>query len=172
MYIGDKEVASFNDGIALFVDGTQQKITQQQEKYIFTDEPQDYSQFRELVLSNVMPEIDKAMEWTDEKEVTLAIVNVFEQHNVSIAEVQTVIDRITSNRVTRYNDLMKERMGDEIEKFKTDMDFIKQVSQTVSDSHKRIICLAVWKALWTYIEGEPFEDARDNIRLSHIKPFI
>lgn len=62
MYIGDKEVASFNDGIALFVDGTQQKITQQQEKYIFTDEPQDYSQFRELVLSNVMPEIDKAME--------------------------------------------------------------------------------------------------------------
>ena len=71
-----------------------------------------------------------------------------------------------------YNDLMKERMGDEIDKFQSDMERYKEVSQVLSDSHKRLVCLAVGKSLGTYVDGEPFEDARDNIRLSHLKPFI
>lgn len=173
MYIGSKEVNTINDGVVLFVDGTQQKITPRQEEYLLTQEPKDLSELQTLVMDNLMPDVWKVIEANENaKETTIALANTFEQHNVSIVEVQKVIDLITAQRIERYNTLMKERLWDEIEKFHTDMAFLKEVCQTISDSHKRIICLAVWKALGTYVEGEPFEEARDNIRLSHIKPFI
>lgn len=173
MYIGLKEVQSIADWLVSFIDGTCIKITPRQQQYIITDEPKGYTDYRNLVMDQIMPEVEAVLESPDEnKDSTLEIANIFEEHDVSIAEVSKVIDLIIANRIGKYNELMKERMGEEIAKFEKDMERYKEVSQVLSDSHKRLICLAVGKFLGTYVDGEPFEEAWDNIRLSHIKPFI
>lgn len=174
MYIGMKNVLSHVDNTVCFEDNTCIKITPKQQ-YIITDEPKSLSEYRDLVMENVMPEVKQILEeWaeSDDKAITLRLVNLMEEHDLSIAEVQKVIDLITANRVADYNKLMEEKMGDEIKQFQSDMEKYKEVCQTLSDSHKRIICLAVWRAMGTFVEDEPFEDARDNIRLSHLKQFI
>lgn len=173
MYIGLKEVQSVTDCLVSFVDGTCIKITPKQQEFIITEEPKGLTEYRDLVMEHLMPEIEELLNSIeDDKEATVKIANLLEEYDVSIAEVQTVINLITANRIKKYNDLMKERMGDEIDKFQSDMERYKEVSQVLSDSHKRLVCLAVGKSLGTYVDGEPFEDARDNIRLSHLKPFI
>lgn len=111
MYIGSKEVNTINDGVVLFVDGTQQKITPRQEEYLLTQEPKDLSELQTLVMDNLMPDVWKVIEANENaKETTIALANTFEQHNVSIVEVQKVIDLITAQRIERYNTLMKERL--------------------------------------------------------------
>lgn len=173
MYIWLKKIQSVTDCMVCFESEECIKITPKQKNYIITDEPTQPSDYRDIVMNAIMPEVEAILElWEEEKETTLKLVNLLEEHDVSIAEVQKIIDLITANRIAKYNAFMEEKVGEEIKKFQSDMERYKDISQTLSDSHKRIICLAVGKALGTFVDGEPFEDARDNIRLSHLTPFI
>lgn len=174
MYIGQKEIDRVEDSMVVFVDGTQKEYTPKQLTYLITEEEKDLSAYMNLVVDSIMPEVQAVIDQgLDELETVTQILNItMEEHNVTQEQLQWIIDRIVSDRIVKHNEFMKATVWDQIKAFEQDMVKYKELCWIISDSHKRAICIAVGKALGTYVEGEPFETFRNEISYSHIKPFI
>lgn len=174
MYIGEKVIDRVEGSKVYFVDGTEQEYTSKQLTYLQTEEEKDPSDYMNLVIANVMPEVQEVIDRNiDEIETVKDILKItMEDHNITQEQLQRVIEDIIANRVEKHNAYMKATVWDQITVFEEDMKRYKSLCGTLWDSHKRAVCIAVGKALGTYIEWEPFETFRNNISFSHIKKYL
>lgn len=173
MYIGLKEVKSIDGSTVLFADGMQKEYTPKQLSYIVTEEEQDLTAYMELVMTNLMLEMQPVIDQNLEEVETVAkLLEIAVDHNLTQEQMHWVQQRIVSSLIARHNAFMEEKVWKEIEEFNKNLVRYKDICQTLDDSHKRIMCIAVGKALWTYVEGEPFNTYRSELTYAHFKPFI
>lgn len=69
MYIGDKEISKIVEQTVYFADGSEKEYTSTQLKYLPTQEPQDASQLRQLMVEQVMPQVRKALKSKDSTKI-------------------------------------------------------------------------------------------------------
>lgn len=168
-YIWLKEIVKIEDTIVTFIDWVTEQYTPTQLKYCVTDEPKDPSQFREVLLDNVLPEINELVkDCKDTLETATKVMEALERHNLTNAELQAVLPRIMNLRIKEYNELLKEKVWDEVERFKSDAEKIKEIEKIIWDSYAKMIYIATGKLLGTYEENITPEDCVDNIRFSHL----
>lgn len=174
MFIGQKEVKSIEGSTVLFADGTQKEYTPKQLTYIVTEEEKDLTAYMNLVIDTIMAEIQPIIDANGDETDTVAkmLAIALDEHNCTQEQIAWIQSRIISDRITKHNEFMKATVGKEIEEFESDMIRYKTLCETFSDSHKRVVCIAVGKALGTYVEGEPFTTFWDEITYAHLKPFI
>lgn len=107
-----------------------------------TKKLQDASALRTLVMDNVMPDIEAVLVGENSSEIALKVFEVLEAHDITNSGLQYVLQRIQLNRVEQYNILLKEKMGDETEKFSKDMEQRKEIAQLISDSYNKALYVA------------------------------
>ena len=144
-FIGDKEVKSIDGTLVTFIDDTQKTYTELQLSYMVTDESKDLSEMQEIIVINVAKDVGKAIQSADldnDADAAIAVLNVLQSHDV--------------------------RLGDSSKILGTVMAKIDIIFKTVISSIDEPYYEAVGKAFWTYVEGRPSKDFRDNIRMSDI----
>lgn len=172
MFIGESKVDKIDWNTVYFVDGTTKEYTAKQLSYIVTDTAQDLTAMRELIVSNVMPELEPLLAWEDTVKIAWDIMWLLEEHNVTNAELQTILSRIMTNRITRYNEMMREKLWKEIDEYKADKDKYEEVQKLITDSYHTGLFIASGKAFWTFVEWRHPEEFLDNVRFSDIKKLL
>lgn len=168
MYLGNKKIDKIEGTTVMFKDGSKEEYTHKQLWYLVTKKAKDLTEIRNLVLENVMPEVKAVLEGEELSDVSLRIFEILESHNVTNAEFGAVLQRILMNRVEDYNNLMKEKMWDELEKYSKDIERLKELTALLSDSYNRSMYIASWIAFGTYMPWKPAETCLDDIRMSDI----
>ena len=141
-FIGDKEIKSIDGTLVTFIDDTQKTYTEMQLSYMVTDESKDLSEMQEIIVINVAKDVGKAIQSADldnDADTAIAVLNVLQAHDV--------------------------RLGDSSKILGTVMAKIDIIFKTVISSIDEPYYEAVGKAFWTYVEGRPSKDFRDNIRM-------
>lgn len=144
-FIGEQKIKSIDGTLVTFIDDTQKTYTEKQLTYMISEEPKYLSEMQELIVLNVVPDVVKAIQTWDldyDKEIAMDVLNVLQTHDV--------------------------RMGDSSKILGTVMAKIDIIFKTVISSIDEPYYEAIGKAFWTYVEGRPSKDFRDNIRMSDI----
>lgn len=169
MYIGDKPVDRIEGVVVYFADGATKEYTKRQLKYVVTEEAKDLTQYRDLVLDTVLPEVKKALKADDIDKVSGDILTIMDEHDVTNAEIQSILSRARSELTVEYNEMLKKKAGKYIDQFELDKKKYEEVMTIVSDSYSQCLLTATAKAFGTYIEGEHVQNGIDSIRISDIK---
>lgn len=173
MFIGQKEVDRVESSTVYFVDGTQKEYAPKQLEYLITEEDKEPTEYVQHIMNNIMPEVQTVLdEKLEEIETVGKILKIVEEHDLTQEEANRLTTSIINNRIHAHNKFMEKKVWKQIAKFQEDIKRYEWVVKTLKDSHNRALVIAVGKALWTYVEWEYFEDYWNNIRISHIKPFI
>lgn len=75
----------------IFKDGTAKDYTETSLKYIVTEEPKDPTEFQDLVIANILPEIKNCIVGDDITEISSNMLIVFEKHDVTNSYIQKII---------------------------------------------------------------------------------
>lgn len=172
MYIGESKIDKIDWNTVYFADGATKEYTAKQLTYLVTEQMKDPTALRDLVLENVMPDVTELLSIEDDMEASSKIMSTLEDHNITNSELQSVMSRIKTNRIREYNDLMKEKVGEEIKKYEADIKKYDEITKVVTDSYNTALFIASGKAFWTFVEGKHPEEFLDNIRFSDIKKFL
>jgi len=144
-YIGQKEIKSIDNTVVTFTDDTTKTYTEKQLSYMVTDEPKDLSEERDLLLSNIIPEIISAVQKGDfdnENDIIIDILGILQNHNIRFGD----FDSILANVFMKFDSIFK----------------------GVGSSFNQGFLESLGKAYGTYTEWEPATNFRDNIRVSDI----
>jgi len=144
-YIGQKEIKSIDNTVVTFTDDTTKTYTEKQLSYMVTDEPKDLSEERDLLLSNIIPEIISAVQKGDfdnENDIIIDILGILQNHNIRFGD----FDSILANVFMKFDSIFK----------------------GVGSSFNQGFLESLGKAYGIYTEWEPATNFRDNIRVSDI----
>lgn len=172
MYIGESKIEKIDWNTVYFADGAVKEYTAKQLTYLVTDEFKDPTDLRKLVLDNVMPDLSEVLTIEDELEASSKVMSILEEHNITNAELQSVMSRIKTDRITKYNDKIREIAWEIIESYESDMKKYEEIGKIVTDSYNTALFIASWKAFWTFVEGKHPEEFLDNIRFSDIRKYL
>lgn len=172
MYIGESKIDKIDWNTVYFADGAVKEYTAKQLTYLVTDDFKDPTDLRNLVLENVMPELSDILAIENELEASSKIMSILEEHNITNAELQSVMSRLKSNRITKYNDMLRKKAGKIIDEYESDITKLEEIGKIVTDSYNTALFIASWKAFWTFVEGKHPEDFLDNIRFSDIRKYL
>lgn len=168
-YIGTNEIVNIENTIVTFSNWTKEEYTDTQLSYLVTDEPKWPTQYRDLILEQVVPEITEIIDnWTDELEIAKDVMWALEKHNLTNSELQSIMPKILNNRIWKHNEYLEKTVWTEVEKFKADTTKIKEVDKILIDSYTKMLFIATWKLIGTYQEWIAPEDCVENIRFSHL----
>ena len=81
LYVGDKEVLKIQWNVVIYVDWSEEELTEKQLTYMVTKEPQDPTQMRDLMLKNVVPEV----------------MDVLEAHNTRNGDFVAIVETIKAS---------------------------------------------------------------------------
>lgn len=168
MYIGERKVDKLDWTTVLFADGGTKEYTTKQLQYVVTEEPKDLSDYRTLVMDNVMPEIRVALKSKDVQKQAVKILWIIESHDLTNAEFGNVRSIMTWEVITKYNELVVKRMAKE----KEEIEQSERLMQVLQDSYENILFTAMWKAFGTYEQWIHPANFNDNIRVSDLKRLI
>lgn len=169
MFIWEKSVERIEWTTVYFTSGEQKEYTEKALQYIVTDELQDPTAYRNIILDNVMPEVKALIVGDDIVKIVWYIMKLLEDHDLTNAEVQNIIDRLLSEIAKDHNDYIEEHLGDVIAKFKLETEKYKEVKAVLTDSYEQGLFLDIGKAFGTYKEWEPASYFLDNIRISDLR---
>lgn len=169
MYIGSKKIKKIKGTIVSFQDGTEKNYTSKQLSYLVTKKAKDLSEYRALMLDNILPEIREAYLIEDLMEAAKKALYIIEDHDITNAELSNIFERIPSDHITQHNAILKEKVWDIIEKYEKDKEKYQKISEIVNDSYTIWFFTAMGKGFWTYEDGRPPQAFTDNIRVSDIK---
>ncbi len=167
MFVKNKEVSSVLWNTVHFSDGSTREITKHQH-YIITEEALDESAYRELIISTVLPLLQDSIKTDDEKEAWKSIIEVMEQHDLTQTEIWTILDRLKQSLVTTYNNLFKERIWKEYDKYIEDSKKYEKVSNHVSRSLSNAVMNITWQLFWTYNADMPEDSYIGEIKTSDV----
>lgn len=105
-YIGQKEIKSIDNTVVTFTDDTTKTYTEKQLSYMVTDEPKDLSEERDLLLSNIIPEIISAVQKGDfdnENDIIIDILGILQNHNIRFGD----FDSILANVFMKFDSIFK-----------------------------------------------------------------
>ena len=85
----------------------------------------------------------KALDIEDVSEYALAIFEVLENHDVTNIELQVILQRMLTDRVAQYNELVMATIGEETEQYKKEIEKLKGVQEVVTDSYNKSFGLAL-----------------------------
>jgi len=167
MFVKNKEVSSVLWNTVHFSDGSIREITEHQH-YIITEEPTDDTKYRELIVEHVLPLFKKSMKLEWEEEIRKSLIEIIEQHDLTNTEVWALLDRLKQSRVASYNELFKERMGEDYEAFIKDSEVYEKVSKMVWDSLNNAIMSITGKLFGTYDASITEDTYIGNIKSSDV----
>ncbi len=171
-YIADKEIEKIDWTIVYFKDGTSCEYTETSIQYIVSEEPKDPTEFQQIIINNVLPEIEACLVGDDISEISSNMLLVFEKHDVTNSNIQKIVSLITTNLIERHNEILKEKAWEEIEQFKKDMEKYKEITKTIWDSYENWLMIAMGKAFGTYEDWKHASIFLDNIRISNLKKYL
>lgn len=149
-YIWDKAIESIVEWTVKFSDGSEQHYTDKQLSYLITEEIKDPTQFRDLVLANVVPDILSAIQSlpiTEEPtDIVAKVLEVIEEHNIRRWDLAAIMDTVSY-------------------KFKLILD-------TTLKSYQELFAKAIGKAFGTYKDWISSEYFFEDIRVSDMKNLI
>jgi hypothetical protein len=149
-YIWGKAIESIVAWTVKFSDGSEQYYNPKQISYLVTEEIQDPTQIRDIILANILPEILSAIQSlpiTDTPtEIVAKVLDLIEEHDIRRWDLAAIMDTVSY-------------------KFKLILD-------TVLKSYQELFSQAIWKAFWTYQEWRPSDYFFEDIKVSDIKKLI
>ena len=172
MFIGSKAIERIDWTTVYFATGDKKEYTDKALSYIVTEELQDPTAYRQLVLTNILPEIKLLLDWSDTVEIVSKIMLILEQHDVTNSEMQSIITHITSDLIEWHNNFLKEKVWKEMDDFKIVMEKYKEITQVLSESYEQGLFIALGKAFGTYEEWVSPSNYLDNIRVSDLARYI
>lgn len=167
MYIGDKKIEKIDWNTVYFANGKVKEYTPKQLWYLVTKKSKDLTEVRHLVLDNVLKDLRNVM-WWDPVEVAKAMFEVLELHDVTNIELQVILQRMLTDRVAEYNELVMSKLWEETTAFRKDRETIEEVQKLVTDSFQKSFWIASWAVFWTYEAWKPAESCLEDIRMSDI----
>lgn len=60
-YIGEQEIKGIEKNVVTFADDTTKEYTEKQLTYLVTEEPKDLSAVRDLMITNILPDMIKVL---------------------------------------------------------------------------------------------------------------
>ena len=119
MYIWQLEVESIDNTTVLFKDGTTQEITERQQKYIVTEEAQDLTQTRDLVVTAVIWDIMVSLK----------------EHNVKKSDLDAIGQAIFST----YNAMLNKAIGIAMWTYRDEQHHSENTANIAMSDIKRVI---------------------------------
>jgi len=92
-----------------FKDGISCEYTETSLQYIVSEEPKDPTEFQQIIINNVLPEIEACLVGDDISEISSNMLLVFEKHDVTNSNIQKIVSLITTNLIERHNEILKEK---------------------------------------------------------------
>ncbi len=167
MYIGDRKIEKIDWTVVHFADGKVKNYTPKQLWYLVTKKSKDLTEVRHLVLDNVLAEL-KTLDAENIEKLALGIFEVLEAHDVTNIELQVILQRMLTDRVAQYNELVMATIWEETKQYSKDIEKLKEVQQLVTDSYHKSFALALWAIFGTYEVWKQSENCLDEIRMSDI----
>lgn len=171
MYIGDKKIEKIDWNVVHFADGKVKEYKPKQLWYLVTKKSKDLTEVRHLVLDNVLADL-QALDAEDTQQYALSIFEVLEAHDVTNIELQVILQRMLTDRVAQYNELVMATIWEETKQYSKDIERLKEVQQLVTDSYQTSFSLALWAIFGTYEKWKPSENCLEDIRMSDISRVI
>ena len=171
MYIGDRKIEKIDWCVVHFADGKVKEYTPKQLWYLVTKKSKDLTEVSHLVLDNVLADL-QALDAEDTTQHALGVFEVLEAHDVTNIELQVTLQRMLTDRVAQYNELVMATIWEETKQYSKDIEKLKEVQKLVTDSYHKSFSLALWAIFGTYQEWRPSENCLDDIRMSDISRVI
>jgi hypothetical protein len=171
MYIGDRKIEKIDWCVVHFADGKVKEYTPKQLSYLVTKKSKDLTEVRHLVLDNVLADL-QALDAEDIEKYAMSIFEVLEAHDVTNIELQVILQRMLTDRVAQYNELVMATIWEETKQYSKDIETLKSVQQLVTDSYHKSFSIALWAMFGTYEVWKPSENCLEDIRMSDISRVI